>query len=136
MAPENKPPPLWQAQWRAAAWRIGVLCAALALLTGVIMTALSRMMECGKVVKLGNLVDALDQRVSAAEANRNFSRILQDVREGRSYVVTAHGRPVARIVPCEATATRQTARAALLHRLETQAAVDIGRWTRDELYQR
>jgi prevent-host-death family protein len=75
----------------------------------------------------------LDQHVSAAEANRHFSRILQDVRGGRSYVVTAHGKPVARIIPCEAAATRQSA---LLHRLETQAVADIGRWTRDELYQR
>jgi prevent-host-death family protein len=41
----------------------------------------------------------MDKAVSAAEAKRRFSRILREVRDGRSYVVTSHGRPVARIVP-------------------------------------
>src|SRR5262249_22339222 len=36
--------------------------------------------------------------VSAARANREFSHLLRKVREGESYVVTSHGRPVARIV--------------------------------------
>lgn len=74
--------------------------------------------------------------VSAADANRNFSRILRTVREGRSVVVTSHGTPVARIVPVsdrEDPAVRG-ARAALLSRLRSQPVVRIGRWTRDELY--
>ena len=37
----------------------------------------------------------MDETVSAAEANRAFSRLLRGVRAGRSYLVTAHGRPVA-----------------------------------------
>ena len=79
----------------------------------------------------------MDEAVSAAEANRNFSAILRGVREGQSYLVTSHGRPVARIVPT----TRQldltaAARNALLARLESQPLVDIGRWSRDELYER
>lgn len=79
----------------------------------------------------------MDEAVSAAEANRNFSAILRNVREGQSYLVTSHGRPVARIVP----AGRQpdltaTTRDALLARLEDQPLVDIGRWSRDELYER
>jgi prevent-host-death family protein len=79
----------------------------------------------------------MDQAISAAEANRSFSRLLREVREGRSYVVTAHGKPVARIVPCaDAEAARSGARSALLQRLGAQQAVDIGRWTRDELYER
>ena len=36
---------------------------------------------------------------SAAEANRRFSQLLRAVREGDSYVVTAHGKPVAKIIP-------------------------------------
>jgi prevent-host-death family protein len=80
---------------------------------------------------------AMDQPISAAEANRSFSRILRDVRGGQSYVVTAHGKPVARIIPCrEADAVRATARAALLRRLEGQPVSDIGPWNRDELYKR
>jgi prevent-host-death family protein len=77
----------------------------------------------------------MDEVVSAAEANRRFSRLLRMVREGRSYVVTAHGRPVAKIVPAGASdRTMASARAALLDRLRAQPVVDAGRWTREELY--
>ncbi|MEA2741204.1 MAG: hypothetical protein QOH05_4511 [Acetobacteraceae bacterium] len=79
----------------------------------------------------------MDQAISAAEANRAFSRLLREVREGHSYVVTAHGKPVARIVPCDqADAERRIARSTLLHRLAGQPAIDIGPWTRDALYER
>lgn len=77
----------------------------------------------------------MDEVVSAAEANRRFSQLLRTVREGRSYVVTAHGRPVARIIPAGAEdRAAEGARAALIARLRSQRAVDIGPWTRDELY--
>lgn len=79
----------------------------------------------------------MDRTITAVDANRCFSRLLREVREGRSYVVTAHGMPVARIVPCgEADTARQAARASLLQRLAAQPAIDIGPWTRDELYRR
>ena len=79
----------------------------------------------------------MDQPISAADANRSFSRILHGVRGGQSYVVTAHGKPIARIIPCgEADAVRQTARVDLLRRLEGQKVKDIGPWSRDELYER
>ena len=41
------------------------------------------------------------ETVSATDANGDFSRILRDVRNGHSYVVASHGRPIARIVPME-----------------------------------
>jgi len=79
----------------------------------------------------------VDQTISAADANRSFSRILRDVREGQTYVVTAHGKPVARIVPfIEADASREAARASLMQRLADQPVTDIGPWNRDELYDR
>lgn len=79
----------------------------------------------------------MDQAISAAEANCAFSRILREVREGRSYIVTAHGRPVARILPVDdVAAARVAARTVLLRRLRAQGAKDVGRWTRDELYER
>ncbi len=79
----------------------------------------------------------MDQPIPAAEANCHFSRLLREVRDGRSYVVTAHGKPIARIVPCTAAdAARATARTALLRRLAAQPAIDIGPWTRDALYER
>jgi antitoxin (DNA-binding transcriptional repressor) of toxin-antitoxin stability system len=52
-------------------------------------------------------------------------------------VVTAHGKPVARITPCSAAdASRGAARAALMQRLADQPVTDIGPWKRDELYDR
>jgi prevent-host-death family protein len=78
----------------------------------------------------------MDKAISAAQANRSFSNILREVRGGSSYVVTAHGRPVARIVPCEAAeAARAAARFALPVRLREQPVTDIGPWRRDELYE-
>ncbi len=41
----------------------------------------------------------MEEAVSAAEANRRFSLLLRGVREGRSYIVTSHGKPVARLIP-------------------------------------
>lgn len=78
----------------------------------------------------------MDEVVSAADANRKFSLILRSVREGHSYLVTSHGKPVARIVPAEQSeSTATSARATLLARLEKQEVVNSGRWTRDELYE-
>jgi prevent-host-death family protein len=80
---------------------------------------------------------AMDDAVSAAEANRSFSKLLRSVREGRSVVVTSHGKPVAKIVPFDNDddQTAESARTALLSRLRAEPAVDVGRWTRDELYE-
>ena len=78
----------------------------------------------------------MDQSISAAEANRNFSMLMRGVRDGHSYVVTSHGKPIARIVPAdEPDNAAEAARLALLTRLRNQPAIDAGRWTRDELYE-
>ena len=77
----------------------------------------------------------LDRAVSASDANRSFSKLLRDVQQGASYVVTAHGRPVARIIPfTSADAAKATARAELWRRIGSQPVQDIGHWTRDDLY--
>lgn len=79
----------------------------------------------------------MENTVSAADANRSFSHLLREVRGGATFVVTAHGKPVARIVPCEpADVTRAAARTALLNHLRGQPATDIGPWRRDDLYER
>ncbi len=79
----------------------------------------------------------MDRPVSAADANRSFSHILREVRDGASFVVTAHGKPVARIVPFKADSeARMAARERLFARLDAQPAQNIGPWTRDELYER
>ncbi|MGE0117262.1 MAG: type II toxin-antitoxin system Phd/YefM family antitoxin [Dongiaceae bacterium] len=41
----------------------------------------------------------MKETVSVSEARGRFAQLLRGVRDGRSYVVTAHGRPVAQIVP-------------------------------------
>ena len=79
----------------------------------------------------------MEETVSAAEANREFSRLLRGVREGNSYVVTSHGRPVAKLVPiAEDITSRETAKQELLKRLRSQPALNAGKWRRDELYER
>ncbi len=78
----------------------------------------------------------MEKPVSAADANRKFSKLLGAVREGQSYVVTAHGKAVARIIPAARDGgVARAARATLLKRLRSEPVVTIGRWTRDELYE-
>jgi prevent-host-death family protein len=76
----------------------------------------------------------MEKTISAAEANRRFSRLLRDVRDGQSYVVTSHGRAVARIGPVRQERAKSV-RASLLNRLRSENIVDVGRWERDELYE-
>jgi prevent-host-death family protein len=80
--------------------------------------------------------DDMEKAISAAEANRKFSQLLQGVREGRSYVVTSHGKPVAKISPIdENEKVGASARETLLARLRRQPVVKSRPWTRDELYE-
>jgi len=78
---------------------------------------------------------SIEDVVSAADANRRFSEILREVRDGRSVTVTSHGKPVARIVPISPyDDTSHGAKAALLARLRAEPVVTIGPWSREELY--
>jgi prevent-host-death family protein len=79
----------------------------------------------------------MDEAISAVRAKRHFSKLLQAVRGGRSYVVTSHGKAVARIVPIGAPdGVMAGARAALIARLRSQPVLDVGPWAREELYDR
>lgn len=78
----------------------------------------------------------MDKMITAAEANRKFSQVLREVGEGSSYVVTSHGRPVARIAPVHSSQAAQArARKVLLQRLRREPVTKIGRWKREELYE-
>jgi prevent-host-death family protein len=80
--------------------------------------------------------EVMEKAISAAGANRKFSELLRSVRGGNSYVVTSHGKPVARIVPLQSDDRfMREARAALLKRLESEPVVRVGRFSRDELYE-
>jgi prevent-host-death family protein len=77
----------------------------------------------------------MEKSISAAAANRKFSQLLRDVREGQSYVVTNRGKPVSRIVPLhENRGVRATSRSRLLNRLRSQRVTEIGPWERGNLY--
>lgn len=79
---------------------------------------------------------ATEKLITAAEANRRFSELLRGVREGGTYIVTVHGKPVAKVMPAgEADVGRDIARRALLARLRAQSIVKIGPWKRDDLYE-
>src|SRR5437763_11050497 len=78
---------------------------------------------------------SMDKTVSAADANRRFSELLRTVKKGRSVIVTSHGKPVAKITPViEDERAAEGARSALFARLRRERVGNIGRWTRDELY--
>jgi prevent-host-death family protein len=76
--------------------------------------------------------------MSAADANREFSKLLRRVREGQSVTITSHGRPVAKLVPISAKdRVREAARKALFKHLRKQRGERIPRtWTREDLYER
>ena len=73
--------------------------------------------------------------VSATDANRNFSSLLQEVAKGASITLLSRGRPVAMMVPVEPNGDRrELARTALLDRLRAQSTQTTEEWRRDELY--
>ena len=68
-----------------------------------------------------------------------FSELLRDVRKGRTFLVTSHGKPVARVIPADDDSQFAAARSALFDRLDKQkparGALARRRWTREELYE-
>ena len=70
-----------------------------------------------------------------ATQGETFEELLTNLHEAIEGCLSVHGKPVARLVP--ATGRNSIAagtRAALFTRLRSQRALDIGRWSRDELY--
>lgn len=74
--------------------------------------------------------------ISASDANRQFSALLREVRQGVEITVTSHGKPVARLSPAESVRPvgREAARQRLVERLERQEASGHRTWSRDQLY--
>ncbi len=79
--------------------------------------------------------------VSLREANKDFSKLIREIeRKGETYVITRHGRPVARLVP-ESADKRSDPDWVLafdeMKRLHAEG-LDLGglRVKRDELYDR
>jgi prevent-host-death family protein len=81
--------------------------------------------------------------VSAADANRSFSKLLRLAQQGERIRITSHGRPVAELRPLEPDPEERArfdrARADLqAHwaRLAIGGPVTLGPWSRDEIYDR
>lgn len=79
--------------------------------------------------------------VTATEANRNFSGLLERVKRGETIDITSHGKAVATIQPKAEMGDAERARRAeawarLRARLMSQERAVIGPWTRAELYER
>ena len=72
----------------------------------------------------------MDEPISATNANRYFSALIRGVQEGQSYVVTSHGRPVARIIPVSEDA--DAARPRFFEWLDSQPALNLGRWKQSD----
>lgn len=72
--------------------------------------------------------------ISAAEANRSFSRLLREVAAGKSFTELSRGRAVATISSAGgAAAAYGPARERLLQRLSRQVSSGEARaWSRDE----
>jgi prevent-host-death family protein len=78
---------------------------------------------------------------SAAEANRNFSKILREVAAGERVIVTSRGKPVAEIGPStenhdtEAGQEKQRDFERFLDELRARPVMNLPRATRDEMYE-
>ncbi len=80
----------------------------------------------------------MNKTVTATEANRAFSRLLEEVRKGQEITITSHGEVVARLVPghdADEKERREKAWKVLLERLRQQPALNSGPWSRDEAYE-
>lgn len=81
-----------------------------------------------------------DLTISAAEANRQFSKLLRAAREGHRVTITSHGEPVAELGPVRSDSARierrRAAHQALMKHLDSVEPITIEPWTRDELYDR
>lgn len=73
--------------------------------------------------------------ITATEANRDFSKLLEEVTSGESIAITKRGRIVATMNPVSGKDEEAEAfKRAHLERLRRQPCLGIPRGTRDELY--
>lgn len=86
---------------------------------------------------------AKSSSISAAEANRQFSKIFRRAAEGETIVITDRGQPKAKLTPidepeADVAARREKGQAfldALEARLNSQPAMNLGRFNRDWAYE-
>lgn len=78
------------------------------------------------------------RRVSAAQANREFSKLMKLVEGGEEVVVTSRGKPKIKLIPAadadDEAMRRHLAFDALMKRLASQPVLNLPRLTRDDFY--
>ena len=73
--------------------------------------------------------------VSSSDANREFSKLLKEVRRGEEITILSRGTPVAKITSVSSDTLQKNAmKTLLLSRLKSQSATGFRNWTRDDLY--
>lgn len=81
----------------------------------------------------------MERVISATEANRDFSKLLAEVAAGETFVVTSHGKPVAKLAPVQASDADRAQRARKMRELLDEMAKlplrHAGRITRDDGYE-
>ncbi|CAN5376629.1 hypothetical protein BH10PSE2_BH10PSE2_26300 [soil metagenome] len=81
----------------------------------------------------------MERSISATDANREFSRVLNEVAAGETYIVTSRGKPVAKMAPLRPDEVDQGERQRRLHALLDELAklplMHAGRITRDDGYE-
>ena len=80
--------------------------------------------------------------VSAAEANRSFSKLLRAAKAGARVTITSHGEPVAELGPVSMASRdaaererRREALEGLRDHWRTVVPVVVGPWVREDLYE-
>ncbi|MFN3669339.1 MAG: type II toxin-antitoxin system Phd/YefM family antitoxin [Brevundimonas sp.] len=81
----------------------------------------------------------MERSITATEANREFSRVFNEVAGGETYVVTARGKPLVRMTPITSgeadKAQRNRKVRALLDRMAEMPLRHAGPITRDDGYE-
>lgn len=81
----------------------------------------------------------MERTITATEANREFSRVFNEVANGETYVVTARGKPVIKMTPVSAEEADREARKqrlkAYLEEIAGRPVSNLGRVTRDDGYE-
>ena len=73
--------------------------------------------------------------ITAADANRRFSKLLREVSKGEEVTILSRGTPVAKITSVNSEVLKKNAmKSILLSRLKTQDVTRSRNWTRSELY--
>jgi prevent-host-death family protein len=77
------------------------------------------------------------KNVTAADANRHFSKLLREVQAGEEVTITSHGQPVAKVVPIKQMSDEERSAAfdRLIKRLKSQPALNLPKVTRDQIYE-